>query len=295
MALSLARVRAVNAVYEAGNFSAAARRLGMSPPAITQLIRDMEREYGVSLFDRRGHGLVPTAVCEDLRSAAVRLRASEEEAVAILTRHQDLKAGGLRIGLGNAMPGMAMIGGFQRHYPTITLSVEMGSWADIIAAVAEQRVDVGLLPDVPDDGRFRREVCLHQRVVAIVHPDDPFATEREVGCAALAERPLVFRTKSSSTQRVVDRAFRGMGLTPKPAIVLDTRDGVFEAVANRLGIGFMWEHGSSRTDRLKKIPVTEIREAMPEHVFCLNSRKDRLVDLFFQSRLGLAPSTARQF
>ena len=74
-------------------------------------------------------------------------------------------------------------------------------------------------------------------MVAIVHPNHPLARVKRISCADLAKHRLVFRTKQSSTQRVVDRAFRAAGVKPKPEIVLDTRDGVFEAVANELGVG----------------------------------------------------------
>jgi len=284
MSLTSSRVRALNAVYEGGNFSAAARRLGISQPAVTQQVRALEQEFKLTLFDRRGNGLVPTALCRQLYDVTSRIQASESEALAILKQHEVLKGGELRVGLGNSMPGMALISALQRVYPDIRIVVEMGSWASIIDAVVDQRVDVGVLPEAPDDGRFRRAVCLTQAVVAIVHPDHFLADARRLTCAELIEHRLVFRTRDSSTQRVVDRAFKKAGYKPKPVIIVDTRDGVFEAVANGLGIGFMWEHGSSRTDRIVKLRVPEMAAELPEHIFCLAGRKDKLVELFFQSR-----------
>src|SRR5262245_57716886 len=284
MSLTSSRVRALNAVYEAGNFSAAAKRLGITQPAVTQQVRALELDFKLALFDRRGNGLVPTALCRQLYDVTSRIEASESEALAILRQHEDLTGGELRVGLGNSMPGMALISAFQRAYPDVRLLVEMGSWASIIAAIVDRRVDVGVLPEVPDDGRFRREVCLTQGVVAIAHPSHVLANAKRLTCADLIEQRLVFRTKESSTQRVVDRAFKAAGFKPQPAIIVDTRDGVFEAVANRLGVGFMWEHGSSRTDRIVKVRVAEMAAELPEHIFCLVGKKDKLVELFFQSK-----------
>jgi hypothetical protein len=82
---------------------------------------------------------------------------------------------------------------------------------------------------------------------------------------------------------VVDRAFRAAGVKPKPEIVLDTRDGVFEAVANELGVGFTWEYGSSRADKIVRIPVPEMATQTPEHIFCLAGKRYKLVDLFFET------------
>jgi LysR family transcriptional regulator, low CO2-responsive transcriptional regulator len=207
MSLTSSRMRAVNAVFDAGSFSQAARRLGLSQPAITQQVRGLENHFGVTLFERRGSKLTPTALCREFVAVTSQLHGIEAQALAVLRQNDALKGGELRIGLGNAMPGMALISAFHRLYPNIQIAVEMGNWASIIDAVVDQRVDVGVLPDVPSDSRFHREVCVRQGVVAIVHPNHPLARVKRISCADLAKHRLVFRTKQSSTQRVVDRGF----------------------------------------------------------------------------------------
>jgi DNA-binding transcriptional LysR family regulator len=283
MSLTSSRVRAVNAVFEAGSFSEAARRLNISQPAVTQQVRSLESEFGVTLFERRGSSLVPTALCREFVGVTAQMNGIEARALAVLRQNDAFKGGELRIGLGNSMPGMALIAAFRRLYANVQISVEMGNWASIIDAVVSQRVDLGILPDVPNDGSFHREVCLRQGVVAIAHPSHPLARSKKVSCAELAKQRLIFRTKQSSTQRVVDRAFRATGIKPKPEIVLDTRDGVFEAVANELGVGFTWEYGSSRTDKIVRIHVPEMAARVPEHIFCLTSKRYKLVELFFET------------
>jgi LysR family transcriptional regulator, low CO2-responsive transcriptional regulator len=177
MSLTSSRMRAVNAVFDAGSFSRAARRLGLSQPAITQQVRGLENHFGVTLFERRGSKLMPTALCREFVAVTSQLHGIEAQALAVLRQNDALKGGELRIGLGNAMPGMALISAFHRLYPNIQIAVEMGNWASIIDAVVDQRVDVGVLPDVPSDNRFRRKVCVRQGVVAIVHPNHPLARE----------------------------------------------------------------------------------------------------------------------
>jgi DNA-binding transcriptional LysR family regulator len=273
----------VNAVFESGNFSAAARRLGVSQSSVSQLVRELESEFDVRLFDRHGHSLVATPLCRQLYAATNRIQAMEADAVAILEQREELAGGELRVGLGNSMPGMALISSFKALYPKIQVRVEIGNWSDIVAAVIDRRVDVAVLPEVPQDRRFRSEVCLSQRVVAICHPGHPI-NRGQVSIAELMQYPLVFRSGNSSTQRVVDKAFRATGLRPEPAIFVNTREGVLEAVANHLGIGFMWEHGSSRIDRIAKAVVSEMDAELPEYIFSLFSAKGKLVELFFHAR-----------
>ena len=61
-------------------------------------------------------------------------------AVAILEQREELVGGELRVGLGNSMPGMALISSFKGLYPKIQIRVEIGNWSDIVAAVIDRRV-----------------------------------------------------------------------------------------------------------------------------------------------------------
>ena len=283
MALTVPRLRAVNAAAISGSFAAAARMLGVSQPAVSQHVRDIEAEFGVRLFERVNGVLQPTPLCLELCNIAERISEDEREALRILMRQNTLVDGRLSIGLGNTMPGMALIATFNARYPGIEMAVQTGSHTEITRAVVAHEADIGILPDVPSDGRFRRQRLMRQNVVAIVHPDHELAYLSSVSCARLMKAPLIFRTRGSSTQRVVDRAFRTAGLDPEPLLQLDTRDGVYEAVANGLGVGFMWRYGTSRTDAVRRVPVRELDTEYEEVVFTRADEKSVLLTAFFEA------------
>lgn len=269
MSLTLARIRAINAVAQSGSYAAAARLLGVSQPTISQHVREAETLYSLRLFTRRDGALQPTPLCSQVCDIAERMVEEEREAERLLTRHATLKDGRIAIGLGNSMPGMAVIALFRQRHPGVEIAVETGSHERIIKAVLSRTVDVGVLPDVPRDGRFRSELLVSQEVVAVVHADNPLAGRRELTCAELMRQPLIFRARGSSTQRVVDRAFAQAKLSPKPLLVLDARDAAYEAVASNIGIGFIWRHGTSRHDAVKRIAVAEMSSRFEEVAFTL--------------------------
>ncbi len=283
MTLSSVQLRAVNTVVEEGSYSAAAQRLGMTQPAISQAIRKLQNTFNVDLFEQRGRNLVPTDLCLELSLVTAQIRKLENEALLLLQRGESLEKGTLRVGLGSAMPGMALIGEFKRSFGKITVTAQLGSHSSIIDKVMERTVDVGILPDVPEDDRFFRQVCLEQQVVAIAPPAHPLARRGRVSLAELARFPLVFRSEGSSTQRVVDQALRRSGFEIVPELTLETRDGVCEAVANGLGIGFMWTHGTTRENGIARIPVEELDRTYEEVVFRRADATSKVVDAFFHS------------
>ncbi|OOY26267.1 LysR family transcriptional regulator [Thioclava sediminum] len=291
-ALSLSRLRSVTAVAEEGSFSAAARRLGVSHSAVAQQIRDLETAFGVRLFDKLNGTLSATPLCEQLCDIAARMREAEHDALRILERRGPTGRRRLRVGLGNSMPGIAIVHQLLRQHPSLTVSVESGSHQDILAALLRREVDVAVLPDLPNDRRFRTARVLSQEVVGIVSADSPTGLRDEVSLEDLARLPLIFRSQGSSTQKVVDRAFRAIGLSPEPQLIADTRDAVYEAVALGIGVGFMWRFGTYRTDTVRRLLIRDIRSTVDEVVFALKDERNELIELFFNAASQIDPAGA---
>lgn len=291
-ALSPSRLRALMTVTEAGTFAAAGRRLGISHAAVSQQIREMEAEHGISLFDRVAGTLRPTPICNELAEIGHRIMAAEQEAARVLDRRDAQGKPRLRIGLGNSMPGIAIAGLLLARRPELSVQVESGSHQAILGAVLRRDVEVAVLPDVPPDPRFRRTPVLTQEVVAIVAVNGPWAGRGTVTLAELATAPLVFRSRGSSTQRAVDRAFRASGLAPAPVLTADTRDAVYEAVATGIGVGFMWRQGTLRTDTVRRLAIQDLGATSDEVVFSLADERNEMVDQFFAAAADYARSEA---
>lgn len=282
MTLSTIRLNAVRAVAEAGSYSGAARHLGVTQPNISGQVRALEAQFGVCLFVREAGQLLPTPLCLKLCDLAERAAEVQGEAERLLLSRSSLCEGRIAIGLGNAMPGMAVIAAFHRACPGVTLDVETGSHQKIIRAVCNHECDIGLLPDLPKDPRFRRALLAHSEVIAITPANHPLASKTNVTARQLSAEPLIFRAAGSSTQRAVEKMFAQAGLTPKPFLTLDARDGLYEAVVNGLGVGFLWRDSTSRTDGVARLPIVEMRGITShETVFSLKETQNPIVGAFF--------------
>lgn len=283
MSLTASRIRALNAVFDEGSYSAAARRLGMTQPAISQAIQELEKAFNVVLFERRGRRLVPTDCCLDLAPLTEEVRRLEDAMLRLLQRRERLDTGVLRIGIGSLMPGMGLIGTFQQRFPNIQVQVEYAIYSDIIDAVIENRADVGILPYVPKGDRFHQKTCLVQDVIALIPLGHALASAKQLSLNDLIYEKLIFQKKGSATQRVVDAAFKKADLKPRPSLLLETGSEVYEAVVNGLGIGFMWRHGTTRKDGARRIPVTELDTSYDEVVFRRADMNNPIVEMFFST------------
>lgn len=278
---SPACLRAITALAEEGTFSAAARRVGVTHTAIAQQVRSFEARHGFPLFERENGRFVPTPFCVSLAELGERLQETETELARLIARKNPAGMRQLKVGLGNSMPGMEIIGRVLANHPLVTVTIESASHQSVLKAVLRHEVDVGILPDIPPDPRFRRQPVLDHEVVSIVAESHPLATRTCIPLAELMDHALIFRSRGSSTQRLLDRAFARAGLSPTPRLVADTRDAVFEAVSLGIGVGFMWRRGTHRYERVCRIPLEADGLAAQEVVFALAHEHNPLADLVF--------------
>ncbi len=286
MSLSMQALQSLCAVAETGSYAAAARQLGLTAPGVSQHVRGMEKSYSVTLFTRDEGKLLPTPLCEQVCNAAERMLAQKTTVERMLSHNGSLENGRLSVGLGNGRSGMSLVSTFSKHYPNVSLNVTTGSFQTIMRAVLNHSVDVGILPEIPKDNRFRRAELLAAEVVAIAHPESQAARHSSMTAAALMKERLIFRAEGSSTQKVVNRFFFEQGFAPIAGLTLDTRDGVYEVVANGMGVGFVWRIGSRGNDDVVPISLIGARTTSMNVVFAPAERKLETLDAFFSLAEG---------
>lgn len=280
--LSSSQIRVFNEIASQGSFSDAARVLGVSQPAITAHIRTIEKAYDVKLFERTGAGAVLTQIGRRLFQRTASMRDTEREAAEILSRAHMLEVGELSIACGAAGPAMQLVSRFQKSYPGVRLQLLFGNWQEVVNAVRYRKVDLGLLTDAPDADDIIKQPFTTQKIVALVPKDHPLAQRRKLSLEELVGEPILFRTGNSQTQRAVDAVLKKYDLNIRPLLVLEAREAIYEACAQGVGIGFMFDAASTRRDGVVRIPVSQLPETHSEDVFCLASkRKLRATDAFF--------------
>jgi DNA-binding transcriptional LysR family regulator len=114
-------------VVDAGSFAAAARQLGVSPPAVTHMIAALEHELGVSLLRRDSRHLSLTPDGEQLLPAAMTALAELRGAEARLSVNRTRSSGKLVVGLGRTVSAtMALfLPEFLRLYPGLALDLRV--------------------------------------------------------------------------------------------------------------------------------------------------------------------------
>ncbi|MCC6810633.1 MAG: LysR family transcriptional regulator [Deltaproteobacteria bacterium] len=285
--MNFAQLRAFAAVATHGGFSAAARAIGVTQPALTHQVRALEAHYGVTLFLRQGRRVVVTPLAEDLLRLARRLNSVADDADALLAAAGGLQTGALRIAADGPYHVVPVIVRLRATHPGLALTVTVGN-----SAIAEQRLldvasDVAILAQSSDDERlYARRIAKHP-IVAFVARRHPWAKARRVRPEELHQAPMVMREPGSATRQAFDAWTKRRGVQPKAVLEIESREAVREAVAAGLGFGVVSLPELGADERVTAVEIHEAALFTEEHAVCLaDRRKDRAIKAFFEAAIG---------
>lgn len=232
--LNLDYLKTFVTVIEHGSFSAAAERLGLTQPAVSMQIRQLERWLGTVLVERVGRKARPTTAGAELLAHAERIDAEVSSAVEAVARHASGAIGRVRLGTGATaciflLP--SLLGELRRRYPGLEITVTTGNTSEIVKAVEENLIDIALVT-LPASGRMLEITPVMDDEFVAVAPRD-MALPDVVTADSLSKLPLLLFEPGGNTRRIVDRWFAGNDVALNPTMSL----GSVEAIKAMVGAG----------------------------------------------------------
>ncbi len=263
--ITLRQLRSLMAIHSAGKISSAAKRLGLTAPAVTLQLQQLESDVGLTLFDRTPDGMRPTAaglaVLEVARAIDERLRLLEEEMAAI----SGGRAGHLTVGVVSTAKYFAprLLAAFLKQHPGIEVDLVVGNRAETIAALKRHDLDTALMGRPPRDVPVRSLVFGDHPFVIIAPADHPLAGKRNIGKAALARQRFLIREPGSGTRMSLEVFFADI---PEKLEDLGTEMGsnetIKQAVMAGLGVAFISAHTIEQELQLGRLAILDV-EGMP--------------------------------
>ena len=260
--VTLKQFRALQAITDGGRIINAANVLGLSPPAVTIQLRQLEEEVGLALFDRTADGMRPTAAglafVETARVIEERLRLLDDQIDAI----KGLRAGSLRLGVVSTAKYFAprLMAAFMKDYPDIDMRLLIGNRAETIANLKNHDVDVVLMGRPTKDVPVRASAFGDHPLVIIAPPDHPLATVRDISKERIAEEHFLIREPGSGTRISLEIFLSELpGRIDDLGVEMGSNETIKQAVMAGLGIAFISAHtiaAEVESGRLAVLDVT---------------------------------------
>jgi DNA-binding transcriptional LysR family regulator len=245
-------------VAECGSMAEAARRLNMTPTALAQRMRVLERDFGISLIGRSGRTVRVTEGGARLLSHAKQfLREARDLRAATLG---DAFTGGLRLGaIATAVTGLLppMLAKLVERHPEIDIFIEAGVSRDLYHQVLGEKLDAALIVEPPFaiPKSFTQRVLREEPLVVLA----PRALAHRDPLELLAKLPFIRYDRRNWGGSLSDQYLQQHAIHPRERFELDVLDGILELVGLGLGVSLVPDWA-----RQKPLPADVVLLALPD-------------------------------
>ena len=239
MDVSLSHLRALSAVARHASFSRAAGELGVTQPAVSMQVRQLEDTVGQALLERVGKRAFPTRAGEILLAHAARAFHEIDAAVERMQALRGVVAGRVRVGTSNSLSIYILppfLRRFRSRYPATELVVVTGNAPEIARAVVENELDVGIVSLPVRERELVVTPFFDDELVAIAPPLPRWRRLRVIGPEALARESLILFEPGGTVRRVIDGWFRRAGAAPMRPMELGNTEAIKKLVEAGLGL-----------------------------------------------------------
>jgi LysR family transcriptional regulator, transcriptional activator of the cysJI operon len=238
--MDLRHFRIFLSVCEAGTMTRAAEINYMTQPSVSQVIAELEREYGVRLFERLNHKLYITAAGEQLRTYANHIINLSDQAKKELA---NLGAGGsIRIGASltvgtHLLPGF--VNSFRKEMPDVEIYTQVDNTSVIEKLILEDRLDIGLVEGPVYSPYMLEELLCEDELIIICGSDHPLWDTHKIDIQMLAGYGFIIREPGSGTRDIFEQVMNKAGASWKIAGVYNNTEAIKQAARENLGLAIV--------------------------------------------------------
>ncbi|QIL72372.1 LysR family transcriptional regulator [Diaphorobacter sp. HDW4B] len=261
--MKLTNLRALVAAIEEGSLRSAGKRLGISQPALTKLIRELERELSTTLLHRSTTGVVATAQGLVMYERAIAADRELVQAVEQIRQLDGHMSGSLTIG---AVPLAVMLlvpetlRTFGSAFPDIKLRIIEELYIAQLTRLRKGEVDIALGP-LPNDlpaGEFAVETLMPITMVVVVRKGNPLARAKSL--ADLADAPWVY-TGAPPDSGYAKTLFEQHGMAPPPAgALVNSTLGLLSIITSGNCVGLLPQQIAAHPLASQYIDVITLKE-----------------------------------
>jgi DNA-binding transcriptional LysR family regulator len=244
--ITFQHLEALTALADTGSFSRAAQRLRLSQPSLTRHIQNLEVLVGMLLVVRQREGVILTAEGRLLCDFARQILRLREDAWDKIADSRNTGKGRIQIAA-STIPATyilpRVISAWHRLHPGITVSVRTHDSDETLQAVLHDQAEMGLIGKKTVHRSIVALPLWNDRIVLAVPPDHPWAGEKELPPARLAESSFIARERGSATRATLEAYLQTeTGLDPASIHVMcevGSSEAVKEAVLAGAGPAFL--------------------------------------------------------
>lgn len=262
MRFDLTDLRLFISVVDAGSITHGAAEVGLSLPAASERLRDMEVTGEVALLNRGRRGVVPTEAGEALAHHARAILHQMARMRGDIGKFAKGLRASVRVFANTASMSELLpskLAPWMAENPQVDIDLKERESAEIVRSVAAGFAEIGVLSSANDTGALHLRPFAVDRLVVVASGEHPVAGCRQTNFAELLDYPFVGLT-SGPLQDHIDAQASRMGSRLKTRIRLRNFDGICHMAGVGVGIGIVPEAAAIRCRRSARIKMVRLSD-----------------------------------
>jgi len=260
--MDLVLLRSFLTVAETGAITEAAERIGVTQPALSRRLQQLEDHLGVELLVRSRKGATLTEMGRLVRNEAQVIVARYEQLREMVASQQRLEGGTVRIGGGATAVSFILpeaIAAFQAAHPQVRFQMREAGSSEIADDVAAGQLELGVVTLPVRDRELRITPLTNDRVVLVARDDHPLARRRRVRIQHLADQAFVAFEAGSALRQIIDSKLRDGGVEVNVVMELRSIPAILRMVSTTGNLAFVSQLGIPQQPDVVEVAVQGLR------------------------------------
>jgi DNA-binding transcriptional LysR family regulator len=262
--LTLRQIQAFVAIADLGRFNLAAGRLNLTQSAISMLVKELEAELKVRLFDRHTRMVGLTEAGRDFLPHARNLLTDLDFAVSNIHELATLRRGRVTVAAAIVLAATMLppvIARFANRYPDIVVQIRDMPEEEIRPALKHNEVDLGIGTVSGTDEEIDASVLMRDRLTLVCHADHPLARKGSVRWSDLSSETLIGLAKENPLRDLVDHTLIAVGSDIRTKYEVRFSTTAISMIAEGLGVSILPEN-SRQLATAVNVKTVELIEPM---------------------------------
>ncbi|MBW9271043.1 MAG: LysR family transcriptional regulator, partial [Candidatus Thiodiazotropha sp. (ex. Lucinisca nassula)] len=244
--MDLLLMRSLVAIADTGSITEAADRIGLTQPALSRRLQQLEDYFGAELFSRGRKGVQLTEIGRLVESEARILIARYDHLRDQVRAHQGLEGGTVRIGGGATAVSFLLpkaIATFQGRHPAVKFQLKEAGSNEVAEDVINGRLELGLVTMPVKNRDLKVWPLLTDRIVLVGPKQHPLAKKRRISASALDGISFVGFEADTAVRQIIDATLRDAGVAMNVVMELRSIPAILRMVATTGNLAFVSQLG----------------------------------------------------
>ena len=243
------------ALSEEKSFSAAAKRLYISQPSLSQSVKSLEQQLGVELLHRTTNEMSFTYAGEEFVDTARKILDLRNRYIAKINDMNHLQAGKLTIGVPNYRGAIILpqtLPLFSQKFPKVIVAVVEANSSSLEEMAAKGRTDVSILQLPISSKQLAYEHITNEKLLLAAPPNHPFCQDHlvrpqdfsclpTISISNLQKEPFILLKYGHRMRQTCDKLFKYANITPNIGLEVNNLLTAQQLVAHNFGFTFIAE------------------------------------------------------